>query len=148
MKTKKADVPQRVKFVYWYNKIISFYILFLILFVLVSVVILDVLAEGMWILFVLLFLYGFWYLFMLAGIRLGKKSSYWVNVVVHAIIILIGLISLFNPSSDSLFGISASFINAEGVGVMAFNMIWALAFILFSALSIYNLFKKEVRDLF
>ncbi len=147
-KVNSSEIPQNLKFIYIYNKIISFYLIFLTILILIGSAFLGVGIGGLLLLVPFVIIYLLWYFFMIWGLRFRKKYNYWVNIIVHIIIVIINISSIFSPSNNKIFGINASFITTTGILIMIFNILLSLLFISGSGYSIYLLFKKKVKDLF
>ena len=105
-------------------------------------------GAGVMILFPLGIIYVLWYFLMMWGLNFRKNYSYWLNIFVHCLIVIVNIIRLFSIESDQLFGVKVSFITFSGIGVVISNVVFSLVLIGFSGYFVYVLFQKDVKKVF
>ena len=146
---KQHSEEPKLKFVLLYNKILSFYFIFLMaIMFLVGV-------GGFFVIFPLIFILFGWLYVMYKGIQNKKKYAYWTNLIIHPLLIIFNifsLISLFGSAilgiPTTLFGVLISLINLPLLMGIISDAILNLAIIGASGFLIYTLSKKDVRALF
>ena len=128
-----------------YNKILSYYFVALIIFFIAGSWFVG-LGSWMIVLPLLFVLFG-WLYFMVKGVRDRKKSSYYFNLIIHILIILYVLPTLFTPTISSIGFVGALF-STPALIIIILNTIVHILILGSSGYLVHSFFKTETKAMF